>query len=315
MLTVVLAAGCVTEPAADPGNDDRPAGSPPSSATADAPSPGSERGSTGAALAAPRPARSPGRLAARLVAAETVARSPATSPDDRARAAFETQLLYRQLARRDQWLRPVLRAVEPSLRPTVRAHVTARREFRGMHTQLARTLPTWRIVDPAPAGRLLAYYRAGERRFGVPWEVLAAVHLVETGMGRIRGTSVAGARGPMQFMPQTWAAFGRGDIDDDRDAILAAARYLAHNGGGRGRVDAALYAYNRHPAYVRGVQAYAEVLRADPRAYAGLHGWQVVYLSAAGDVWLPTGYRQRRSVPVRSYLARHPEHLLGSATD
>src|SRR5690606_25350337 len=123
-------------------------------------------------------------------------------------------------------------------------NVAARIEFRGMHTTLSDTLPAWRIVAPAPAEELLAHYREGEATFGVPWTVLAAVNLVETGMGRIRGTSVAGARGPMQFMPATWDAYGEGDIEDPHDAILAAARYLAANGGGRGDIDNALYRYN-----------------------------------------------------------------------
>src|SRR6266545_1614955 len=48
---------------------------------------------------------------------------------------------------------------------------------------------------PPPAATLLAHYRAAERRFGVPWNVLAAVNLVESGFGRLRETSVAGAQG------------------------------------------------------------------------------------------------------------------------
>jgi soluble lytic murein transglycosylase-like protein len=207
----------------------------------------------------------------------------------------------------------VLRAVPAHLRRTERLHVAARRAFRAMHVRLSRTLPAWRVVAPAPEPDLLSFYREGERRFGVPWEVLAAVNLVETGMGRIRGTSVAGARGPMQFMPGTWARFGRGDIDDPRDAIIAAARYLAHNGAGRGHVDRALFAYNRSARYVRGVQAYAAVLRADPAALRGLYDWQVVYLSRRGDVWLPEGYAHRRPVGVGGYLRRHPDRLLTSS--
>jgi len=55
-------------------------------------------------------------------------------------------------------------------------------------------LPTaWRIVDPAPLEDLTRYYRDAEAEFGVPWAYLAAIHLVETRMGRIRGVSVAGA--------------------------------------------------------------------------------------------------------------------------
>lgn len=264
------------------------------------------------ALVAPGPARSAAGLAERLARAERTTR---TGSGDVAQAAFETQLLYRQLARNETWQRPVLRDLPPRLRATARAHVLARRAFRSMHSDLSRTLPAWRIVAPAPARDLLRFYRQGERRYDVPWEVLAAVNLVETGMGRIRGTSVAGARGPMQFMPETWAAYGRGDVDDPHDAILAAARYLAAHGGGKGRLDRALYAYNHSSAYVRGVKAYVAVLRADERAYAGLYGWQVVYLSTIGDVWLPQGYVHREPVPARRYVRDHPAHHLGTRTD
>lgn len=269
---------------------------------------------------APRPLPTPARpavtapeLAQRLLAAETLLGDPAADRKARADAAFASQVLYRQLARRPGWRPGVLRALGP-LRPVAAAHVRARVAFRSMHRSLSTTLPAWRIVSPAPAADLMRFYREGQRRFGVPWQVLAAVNLVETGMGRIRGTSVAGARGPMQFMPATWRAFGRGDIDDPHDAILAAARYLAHNGGGRGRIDNALFRYNNHPAYVRGVKAYAEILRRQPHTFHALYDWQVVYLSRRGDVWLPEGYVQRRSLPVRTYLRQHPDRLLSAAT-
>jgi soluble lytic murein transglycosylase-like protein len=266
------------------------------------------------ALAAPREAGSAGDLAGRLTAAERVSRDPGAPRPVAAQAGFEAQVLYRQLARRPGWLRPVVRAVPQRLRRTVRLHVQARRAFRDMHVTLSRTLPAWQVVAPAPESELLADYRAGQRRFGVPWEVLAAVNLVETAMGRIRGTSVAGARGPMQFMPATWATWGKGDIDDPHDAILAAARYLAHNGGGEGHVDRALYAYNHSRRYVEGVQAYAAVLRADPAALRGLHDWQVVYLSRRGDLWLPEGYARRTPMGVPAYLRRYPDRLLSPST-
>ena len=265
-------------------------------------------------LTTPREARSAAELAGRLVSAERLSRDPASPRPSAAQAGFEAQALYRQLARRPAWIRPVVRAVPPRLRRTVRLHVLARRSFRAMHRTLSRTLPTWRIVAPAAEADLLSYYREGERRFGVPWQVLAAVNLVETSMGRIRGTSVAGARGPMQFMPGTWAAWGKGDIDDPHDAILAAARYLAHNGGGRGHVDRALFAYNRSRLYVRGVEAYAAILRADAAALRGLYDWQVVYLSRRGDVWLPEGYRRTRPIGAAAYLRHHPDRLLSRST-
>ena len=60
------------------------------------------------------------------------------------------------------------------------------------------------FVTP-PAAELLADYNAAAQATGVGWQYLAAVHLVETRMGRIRGTSAAGAEGPMQFLPSTFA--------------------------------------------------------------------------------------------------------------
>src|SRR5207302_5051442 len=91
---------------------------------------------------------------------------------------------------------------------------------------IPKTLPDWKIVEPASIDDLLHYYKEAEAQFGVSWQYLAAIHLVETRMGRIRGLSTAGAQGPMQFMPATWAMYGKGDIDDNHDAILGAARYL-----------------------------------------------------------------------------------------
>jgi len=69
----------------------------------------------------------------------------------------------------------------------------------------------------------------------------------------------------------------------------------------------ALFEYNNHPAYVRGVTDYARVMQASPRAFYGYHQWGVYYLTTAGDVVLPVGYERTRPVPVRRYLAAHPQ--------
>jgi hypothetical protein len=69
----------------------------------------------------------------------------------------------------------------------------------------------------------------------------------------------------------------------------------------------ALFEYNNHPAYVRGVTAYAHVMQRHPRAFLAYHQWDVYYLTAAGDVRLPVGYERTRPVPVRRYLAAHPQ--------
>ena len=119
----------------------------------------------------------------------------------------------------------------------------------------------------------------------MPWEYLAAIHLVETRMGRIKGDSIAGAQGPMQFIPTTWAIYGRGgDITSNRDAIHAAARYLRATGA-PADMARALRAYNNSARYVRAVTAYAQQIQADERAYLGYHAWQVYY----GDRLLPPG--------------------------
>ena len=185
-----------------------------------------------------------------------------------------------------------------------------------MLSTLSDELPAWEIIDPAPTADLLRFYREGERTYGVRWEVLAAINLVETGFGKIRGLSTAGAQGPMQFIPSTWAAYGEGDINDPHDSILAAARYLAANGGDSDAgIEGALYRYNNHQGYVAGILAYASILERDPRALHGLVRWQIVYLSTIGDLWLPIGYFETAPVPVRQYVRQHPERHLGTATN
>ena len=129
--------------------------------------------------------------------------------------------------------------------------------------------------------------------FGVPWGYLAAVHLVETRMGRIRGESSAGAQGPMQFLPSTWAAYGEGDINSNKDSIRAAARYLKRNGA-PGDMRNALWNYNHSFLYVDAVTEYAKQMLAAERAFFGYHHWQVYYRTTNGDVLLPVGYGARR---------------------
>ena len=59
-----------------------------------------------------------------------------------------------------------------------------------------RSFPAWRILAPPAPATLLAYFKAAQARFGVPWEYLAAIEFVETRFGRVHGLSTAGAEGP-----------------------------------------------------------------------------------------------------------------------
>jgi len=229
-------------------------------------------------------------VADQIVAAERAVRDPATASEAVAGWAHLQQVAYRTLAAMPEWDVEVLASVPPELQDAVRLNLEARRELRQLVPTARDTVPAWRIVDPPSADVLVSAYQAAEAEFGVPFEYLAAVNLVESAMGRIRGTSEAGAQGPMQFLPATWAAYGEGDINDPHDAIRAAARYLADHGGADGNLPGALYAYNHSDHYVAGVTGIARVIEADIAAFLGDYHWQVYYLTTAGDVWLPAGY-------------------------
>ena len=127
--------------------------------------------------------------------------------------------------------------------------------------------PRIRVGRARPADVLRAHYRRAWRRFRVGWPLLAAVNMVESQFGRLRNESVSGARGPMQFMPATWAAYGLGgNVRDPRDAILGAANYL-HASGAPGDEARALYHYNPSRLYVSAVRRYARQMRRDPQAF------------------------------------------------
>jgi hypothetical protein len=252
----------------------------------------------------------PATLAAELVAVEQQIRDPATPAADLSELGHRQQLAYRTLSQHPDWDAAVLAAVTPELGPVVALNVGAHREALGMFHKLSDTLPAWRIVEPLPGDELLGYYREAEAASGVEWEYLAAINLVETGMGRIVGLSSAGAQGPMQFIPETWAAYGQGDVWNARDAIAAAARYLAAKGA-PGDMDRAIWSYNNHNNYVRAVKSYAAVLRADPQAFWGYYHWQIQYYCVAGDLWLAAGYEQAERVPAVDWAAAHPERVSG----
>jgi soluble lytic murein transglycosylase-like protein len=232
---------------------------------------------------------SPEELGTRLTTAEALLRAPATNDADATEQALVQQAAYRQLVRTPAWRETVYRRLPTDIVDVVRANVRAGAELRAI-TAPRDDLPPWRIVEPPPPDELLAAYKHAERSLGVGWEYLAAIHLTETRMGRIRGTSTAGAKGPMQFLPSTWEAYGEGDINDPDDAIMAAARYLADHGA-PGNMDRALFAYNHSEHYVTAVSIYAKLMRADPLRYRAYHAWQVYYRTTTkGDALLYEGW-------------------------
>jgi cell wall-associated NlpC family hydrolase len=125
-----------------------------------------------------------------------------------------------------------------------------------------------------PVGMLALYQEASALCPGLPWTVLAAIGTIESDNGQSTspgvhsGANAAGAEGPMQFEPATFAAY---DLPlppggaappspyDAVDAVYAAARLLCANGAAGGAdLAGAVYAYNHSSAYVTDVLALAQ---------------------------------------------------------
>jgi hypothetical protein len=225
-----------------------------------------------------------------------------SAPELTSAGEFE-QLAIQDLARRPRAAqRATLAGLEPPTAAAMRADLAAASALARLNTP-RKSLPRWRIVPPPAPETLLGYFKSTQARFHVPWQYLAAIEFVETKFGRIRGLSTAGADGPMQFLPATWARYGRGDVHDQRAAIDGAARYLTANGAPREMADA-LYHYNPSIDYVRAVSAYANQMRADPRAYYGYYWWQVILAVRGRRLILPVGFPDAR--PVRVTLPAAP---------
>jgi hypothetical protein len=119
---------------------------------------------------------------------------------------------------------------------------------------------------------LLPIYRAAAARYGVPWQILAAINEVETDYGNDLSVSTTGAVGWMQFMPATWMQYGvdalnagYADPYNPVDAIFAAARYL-RAAGARSDLRAAILAYNHSDGYASSVILRAKLISTYPQA-------------------------------------------------
>jgi hypothetical protein len=245
--------------------------------------------------------KTPAATAASLKQVERALRAPKTRPADLPRLGWEQQNAYRALTAHPDWLRRVLAKLPPDVQPIVTANDRAGRDLQtlGGEGPRPRHLPDWHIVSPLSLEVLRSYYGEAEAATGIPWAYFASIHLVETRLGRIRGTSTAGAQGPMQFIPETWARYGQGDINDNRDAILAAGRLLQANGA-PGDIGRALFRYNNSQRYVDAVQSYAQLMLSDERAFLGYYQWQVYSATTKGTFVLPEGYPDRAARRVTS---------------
>ncbi|QFY10697.1 transglycosylase SLT domain-containing protein [Nonomuraea phyllanthi] len=203
-------------------------------------------------------------------------------PRDVELLALHEQRVYRYAARHPKLASRAFARLPAALAAEAKDNTAAIREL----LSLARPIKpsaVFKVRDPRPAAELLGYFKKAERRFGVEWEVLASVMFAETKFGRVRSDSHAGAQGPMQFMPATWKAYGMGgDIQDPRDAVMAAANYLRASGAPRD-YQRALHAYNPSRAYVDAILAHARQIKRDPRNYYAYYNWQVYVITTAGE--------------------------------
>jgi membrane-bound lytic murein transglycosylase B len=193
------------------------------------------------------------------------------APDEVMDRSLYVQRKVRYLAKRHGVAKRVLRELRAKHASQMKHFLAAARKLR----RLSGGGPPrkLKVGKPRPLSELMAHYRKAQRLYGVGWHYLAAINLVETKFGRVKSKSVAGARGPMQFIPSTWRIYGNGgNIQDPHDAILAAARLLKDHGAPR-NYGRALYHYNPSQLYVSAVSRYARQIARDRHAVAFLYCW------------------------------------------
>ena len=133
-----------------------------------------------------------------------------------------------------------------------------------------------------PPAMLTLYQEGAATCPGLPWTILAAIGTVESDNGQSNlpgvhsGANAAGAEGPMQFEPGTFAAYDEpvppGGANppspyDPTDAVYAAARLLCADGAAGGAdLSGAVYAYNHSTSYVAQVLALAQTYAASSPA-------------------------------------------------
>ena len=185
-------------------------------------------------------------------------------------AARDRQSVIRALAADEQEAAAVV-----NLAPQERDDLDARRDLLELSAESPPQVGGVSVGPARHAGTLRSFYLDAEKRFGIRWQLLAAINFVESDFGRARTTVRADAQGPMQFEPATWRAYGMGgDVDDAHDAILAAANLLAANSG-RTNERAALAHYNRSPLYRDAVLHLAHRMAGVPTAFREYYAWRL----------------------------------------
>ena len=205
-----------------------------------------------------------GQLAADASAATAAAekRAHARIATERSVAAAAVRVLT--LLDQEQRLLASARAHAASVRA---AEAALRAQSTAFSVITSDRIARMRMMPASPAYMALYRNAAAAMCPGLSWTVLAAIGQVESGHGRDTSTSYAGAMGPMQFLPATFAAYavdgdhdGVASIMDPPDAIFTAARYLCANGAASGpnALANAIFHYNHADWYVQMVLTLAK---------------------------------------------------------
>jgi cell wall-associated NlpC family hydrolase len=136
----------------------------------------------------------------------------------------------------------------------------------GGSTGGGQSAPSTTALGDIPPDYLLLYMSAARTCPGLDWTILAGIGSVETDHGQSTlpgvhsGANFAGAEGPMQFEPATFAEYDQPvpylganppSPYDPVDAIYAAARMLCANGARNDtNITAAIFNYNHADWYV-----------------------------------------------------------------
>jgi hypothetical protein len=185
------------------------------------------------------------------------------------------------------------------------------------YLQRSNSAPSKLALKSVPRTYLSWYQQAAHTCHGLPWPVLAGIGEMESDHGQSTAPGVrsaanfAGAEGPMQFEPRTFAAFAvRADRShrlspyNPQDAIFTAAHMLCANGargGSPSGITSALYAYNHADWYPPQVMSWAAKYATRGRAHR---------LVTKRVVLVRVGHR--RSAVVHTITSRHPHRIVAA---
>ena len=135
--------------------------------------------------------------------------SSGRAPLDVQLLALFQQRIYRMLARDPVLARDVVARLSSSVAREARINVAAGSDLLSLASPVSRP-DLIRTQAPEPPGVLLGFYREAEERFGVAWQILAAVNYTESKSGRVVSASSPALRALCSSSPRRGRPMGWG---------------------------------------------------------------------------------------------------------